>query len=922
MEKRYDPSTLEGTLYQTWEAHDHFQAQGQGEPYCIMIPPPNVTGVLHMGHGFQFSVQDALIRHARMQGKNTLWQVGTDHAGIATQMVVERQLLAKQQSRHDLGRETFIQKIWDWKAHSGGQITQQMRRLGISVDWQRECFTMDEARTQAVNSLFIKLFEDGLIYRGQRLVNWDPILQTAISDLEVVAEEVDGHLWHIRYPLSDATGELTVATTRPETMLGDVAVAVHPDDDRYQHLIGQSLNLPLCDRAIPIIADSYVDPKFGTGCVKITPAHDFNDYAMGQRHHLPMINILTPSAHLNDNVPLPYQGLDRNTARKQIITDLEHLGMLAKTETHQLTIPRGDRSQSIIEPYLTQQWFVKADKLAGPARDAVATGNIKFVPKNWEKTYFQWLDNIEDWCISRQLWWGHQIPAWYDDEGNIYVGANETTVREQHKLAPELSLRQDEDVLDTWFSSALWPFSSLGWPEQTEALKTFYPSNVLVTGFDIIFFWVARMVMMGLYVMGEVPFKEVYITPLIRDAQGQKMSKSKGNALDPIDLIDGIDLDALVKKSTQHLMQPKMAKAIEKNLRRDFPDGIPAFGTDALRFMFCALASPGRNINFDLDRIAGYRNFCNKLWNAARFVFMHFEQQDSQITSPPLQLSTIDRWLISELQRTTLACAEHFKNYRFDLLCKALYEFTWHSYCDWYLELVKPVLNGDDSAAKAASCHTLIHSLETLLRLMHPIMPFITEAIWQQAAPLCGLTDETIMLQAYPQAQSQQIDTHAENEVTWLQAMITAIRTIRAEMNISPARTIPVLLHQGGQEDRQQVITHTTLLSSLAKLTSIEWVVHAKDLPPAATALVGQLEIHIPLAGLIDAHAEMARLNKAIQKLEKQLQQCDKKLSNSNFTDKAPAEVVAKEQTAAKELRHTLQKLCQQRQQIAAMVVA
>ena len=919
MDKQYDPSAIEQRWYQQWEQANYFKANTDRKGYCIMIPPPNVTGVLHMGHGFQNSIQDALIRYHRMLGENTLWQVGTDHAGIATQMVVERQLQANDQSRHDLGREKFIEKIWEWKDESGGNITTQLRRLGVSVDWDRERFTMEPELTKAVTNAFIQLFDEGLIYRGQRLVNWDPQLLTAISDLEVLSEEEDGHLWHFNYPLSDGSGHLTIATTRPETMLGDTAVAVHPEDPRYQAMIGKRIQLPLCAREIPIIADDYVDPEFGSGCVKITPAHDFNDYAIGQRHQLAMINILTPDAHINDNAPTAYQGLTREQARKQVIDDLQQLGLVDKIEKHRLKIPRGDRTNSVIEPYLTDQWFVKTDPLAKPAIAAVKDGRIQFIPENWEKTYFQWLENIEDWCISRQLWWGHRIPAWYDEQGNIYVAEDEAAVRTKYQLSDDISLSQDNDVLDTWFSSALWPFSTLGWPEKTPEFESFYPTSVLVTGFDIIFFWVARMAMFGLHFTGDVPFKQVYITPLIRDAEGQKMSKSKGNALDPIDLIDGISLESLLEKNTKNLMQPQMIAKIEKSIRKQFPDGIPAFGTDALRFTFCALACPGRNINFDLERINGYRNFCNKLWNAARFVLMHCDEQDTGIDNTELALSLSDRWIISQLQRTITEAHHHFSQYRFDLLCKTLYDFTWHTFCDWYLELAKPMLTDDtaSNAEKRGTRHTLVNSLECLLRLMHPIMPFITEEIWQRIAPHCGINDPTLMLQDYPQADPELLNDDVEIEIEWLQAMIVGIRTIRAEMNIAPSKMLPLVLHNGNEEDRQRIQTNDKLLRQLAKLESITWLESGSALPQAATALVNQLELLIPMAGLIDKTAELARLEKEIAKLDKKYQATQNKLANPNFSDKAPAEVVAKERELAASYQAAMTKLKQQQDSIS-----
>jgi len=786
-------------VYNTWEDAGYFRPSGQGDAYSIMIPPPNVTGSLHMGHAFQDTIMDTLIRFRRMQGRNTLWQVGSDHAGIATQMVVERRLAAEGKNRHDLGRDAFIEKIWEWKAESGGTITRQLRRMGASVDWTRERFTMDEGLSNAVREVFVRLYEEGLIYRGKRLVNWDPALHTAISDLEVENKEEQGHLWHFRYPLSDGSGHLVVATTRPETMLGDTAVAVHPEDPRYKDLVGQTIRLPLADREIPIIADDYVDPDFGSGCVKITPAHDFNDYEMGKRHDLPMINILTIDAHLNDQVPEAYRGLDRYEARRKVVDDLDALGLLEKVDDHTLQVPRGDRSGVVIEPYLTDQWFVAVESLAKPAIEAVENGDIQFVPKNYENMYFSWMRDLQDWCISRQLWWGHRIPAWYDEDGNVYVGRSEEEVRAAHDL-DDRPLSQDEDVLDTWFSSALWTFSTLGWPEQTEELRTFHPSSVLVTGFDIIFFWVARMIMMTLKFTGEVPFKKVYVHGLVRDAEGQKMSKSKGNVLDPLDLIDGIDLDNLVEKRTRGLMQPQKEKQISKRTRAEFPEGINSYGTDALRFTFLSLASTGRDIKWDMGRIEGYRNFCNKIWNAARYVMMNTEGQDCGVNEKEgeVSLSLADRWIISALQRAEREVTEALDQFRFDVASHAAYEFIWNEYCDWYLELSKPVLYSDDysEAEKRGTRRTLVRVLEAILRLAHPFMPFITEEIWQKVAPLAGkmpatdaskapaedtgIGNTTIMLQPYPHPEQDKVDEQAEQDIEWIKAVITAIRNLPA----------------------------------------------------------------------------------------------------------------------------------------------
>jgi valyl-tRNA synthetase len=916
IEKTYNPQAMEESWYQTWETKGYFAPSGKGDPYSIMLPPPNVTGSLHMGHGFGFTLIDVLIRYHRMCGMNTLWQTGTDHAGIATQMVVERKLNLENKTRHDLGREKFIEKIWEWKEESGGNITRQLRRLGASMDWSRERFTMDEDLSHAVRDVFINLYEQGLIYRGKRLVNWDPVLLTAISDLEVLNEEEDGKMWHIRYPLLDTAGHVIVATTRPETLLGDVAVAVHPDDERYKHLIGKQVKLPLTDRTIPIIADEYVDPLFGTGCVKITPAHDFNDYAVGARHKFEPINILTPTAHLNENAPAAYQGLERFKARKQIVSDLEQQELIEKIENHKLKVPRGDRSGAVIEPYLTFQWYVKSKVLAEPAIRAVENGDIKFVPENWNKTYFQWMHNIEDWCISRQLWWGHRIPVWYDDQGNSYVGQDETDVRRRNQLDDSLSLQQDHDVLDTWFSSALWPFSTLGWPKQTQDLKLFFPTSVLITGFDIIFFWVARMIMMSLKFTGQVPFREVYITGLIRDAEGHKMSKSKGNVLDPIDLIDGIDLEALVQKRIYGLMQPKMAEKIEKDTRKEFPQGIPSYGTDALRFTFCSVASYTREIRFDTHRLGGYRNFCNKLWNASRYVMMNTEGHDSGLNNEEMILSLPDRWILARLQNTIAEAHTQIKQYRFDLYAHALYDFTWNEFCDWYLELSKPILNSEESMAEMlrGTRHTLVYVLETLLRLLHPIIPFITEEIWQRIAPLAGKQGESIMLQAYPKEMTSLVNEEAITGIEWLKTIIIAIRTIRSEMNIAPGKLLPVLLRKGNESDKTNYNTLQTLLSSLAKLESVAWLETNETPPQSATAFVGELEIFIPMAGFINKEEERARLNREIAKLQKDLTLTENKLKNPQFIDKAPADVVEKERIRLQEMTATLLKLEKQLQ--------
>lgn len=928
MEKTYNPQEIEQRWYQLWEKSSCFvpsnsQNSNTVPSYCIMLPPPNVTGTLHMGHGFQVSLMDALIRYRRMSGDNTLWQAGTDHAGIATQMVVERQLLQTGKTRHDLGREAFIEKTWEWKNQSDGTIKSQLCRMGASLDWTRERFSLDTGINQAVIQVFVTLYEQSLIYRGKRLVNWDPTLLTAVSDLEVISEEETGSLWYVRYPLQNSDETLIVATTRPETLLGDAAVAVHPQDERYQHLIGQSIKLPLSDRIIPIIADEYVDPTFGTGCVKITPAHDFNDYAVGQRHQLPLINIFTPTAHINENAPELYRGLTREVARKQVVSDLEKLGLLDKVEPHKLQVPRGDRSGAIIEPYLTDQWYIKAKPLAEPAITAVKNGDIQFVPENWSKTYLQWLENIEDWCISRQLWWGHRIPAWYDEENNLYVGESEVAVREKYHLG-DIPLRQDNDVLDTWFSASLWPFATLGWPESTPELRTFYPTSVLLTGFDILFFWVARMVMMGLKFTGKVPFKTVYITGLIRDSEGQKMSKSKGNILDPIDLIDGIDLDSLIRKRTQGLMQPEKAPKIEQATRRDFPKGIPALGTDALRFTYCALANTGRDIRFDLGRMEGYRNFCNKLWNAARYVLMQTEQ--AEITDGYIY-SLADRWILSQLQETIRTVTHYFKTYRFDLLAQALYEFTWNEYCDWYLELSKPILTGENisPAEKAGTRQTLVVVLETLLRLIHPLMPFITEEIWQRVAPLIhnpvfSSTLNTIMVQPYPLFEMEKIDPSATADIEWLKKVILQLRQIRSEMNIPPRKLLPLLLHKGKAEDKERIHRNVDLLKTLVKLESLTWLSETETPPPSAIALVDTLELFIPLAGSIDKEAELLRLGKERSKLEKELTRLQSRLNNPDYVAKAPTVVVEKERLHRDEIQKAMDKIQAQETRLVKIV--
>jgi len=905
MEKQYNPQAIEKTCYQTWEEKGHFAPSGSGSPYCIMIPPPNVTGSLHMGHAFQDTIMDTLTRYHRMKGDNTLWQPGTDHAGIATQMVVERLINAEGKTRHDYGRDEFIKKVWEWKEESGGTITRQLRRMGASLDWENERFTMDDGLSESVKEVFVRLYEEGLIYRGKRLVNWDPVLHTAVSDLEVLSEEENGHLWHMRYPLTNGLGHLVVATTRPETLLGDAAVAVHPGDERYKHLLGEFVELPLTGRRIPIITDDYVDPEFGTGCVKITPAHDFNDYAVWQRHrdhsslqalpHNGLINIFTADAAIRANeeneqalIPEAYVGLDRVEARKQIITDLDKQGLLEKIDDHKLMVPRGDRSGSIIEPLLTDQWYVKVAPLAKPAIEAVENGDIRFIPDNWKNTYFEWMNNIEDWCISRQIWWGHRIPAWYDDEGNIYVGRSEEEVRSKHKLPESYSLKQDEDVLDTWFSSALWPFSTLGWPEENDRVKTFYPNSVLVTGFDIIFFWVARMIMMGLKFMDEVPFKEIYIHGLVRDSEGQKMSKSKGNVLDPIDVIDGIELESLVEKRTKGMMQPRLAERIEKLTRKNFPEGIPAFGTDALRFTFAAQATTGRDILLTPGRIEGYRNFCNKLWNAARYVLMNTEGEDCGQSGGEIQLSTADRWILSRLQQTEAAVTQAIESYRLDLAAQAIYEFTWNEYCDWYLELSKPVLQNDSNseAAKRGTRQTLVKVLEALLRLSHPIIPFITEEIWQRVAPLAGCKGETIMNQSYPVSDPDKIDENSVQEMEWCMTLILGVRRVRGEMNIAPGKPLPVLIENGSEQDKKWLDNNRELLQKIGRLEKIDWLTAEDTAPESAIALIGEMKILIPMAGLIDKKAELARLDKEIDRIKKDLPRIEGKLNNPSFVDK------------------------------------
>ncbi|WP_236209312.1 valine--tRNA ligase [Pseudomonas tohonis] len=941
MDKTYQPHAIESSWYQTWEKNNYFAPQGSGEPYTIMIPPPNVTGSLHMGHGFNNAIMDALIRFRRMQGRNTLWQPGTDHAGIATQMVVERQLAAQGVDRHDLGREKFLEKVWEWKEQSGGTITRQIRRLGSSVDWSRERFTMDDGLSEAVKEAFVRLHDDGLIYRGKRLVNWDTKFHTAISDLEVESHDEKGHLWNLRYPLADglktADGKdhLVVATTRPETLLGDSAVAVHPEDERYKALIGQFVVLPLVGRRIPIVADDYCDPEFGTGCVKITPAHDFNDYEVGKRHDLPLINIFDKNAavlataqvfHLDGSVndafdgslPAAYAGLDRFEARKRIVADIEALGLLEKIDDHALKVPKGDRSGTVIEPWLTDQWYVSTKPLAEKAIAVVESGEIQFVPKQYENMYFSWMRDIQDWCISRQLWWGHRIPAWYDEAGNVYVGRDEAEVRAKHDLG-DTALRQDDDVLDTWFSSGLWTFSTLGWPEQTDFLKTFHPTDVLVTGFDIIFFWVARMIMLSTHLTGQIPFKTVYVHGLVRDGQGQKMSKSKGNVLDPLDIVDGITLDALLEKRTSGMMQPKLAEKIAKQTRAEFPEGINSFGTDALRFTFCSLASTGRDIKFDMGRVEGYRNFCNKLWNAANFVTENTDGQDTGVNGEAVELSSVDRWIISQLQRTEAEVTRHLDAFRFDLATQALYEFVWDEYCSWYLELVKPVLWDENAPIERqrGTRRTLVRVLEVILRLAHPFMPFITEEIWQRIKGQAGVSGDTLMLQPWPVANETRIDAAAEGDIEWVKTLMLGVRQIRGEMKISMAKRIDVVLANAGAEDLRRLADNGPLLNKLAKFESVRVLAAGEEAPMSATALVGDMQVLVPMAGLIDKEAELARLDKEIQRLDGEVKRVGGKLANEGFVAKAPAEVLDKERAKLAEAEQALAKLAEQREKIA-----
>ncbi len=932
MEKTYNPQQIEQHWYRQWEASGIFEPQGDGESYCIMIPPPNVTGVLHMGHAFQISLMDNLVRYHRMLGKKVLWQVGTDHAGIATQMVVERRLENLGIKRNELKREEFIAKVWEWKRESGNQITRQLRRLGASPDWSRECFTMDENLSHAVREAFIILYQNGLIYKGKRLVNWDPVLQTAVSDLEVVTEEEAGKLWYLKYPLSepvDKNDHVIVATTRPETMLGDMAVAVNPEDPRYRHLIGQRINLPLTLRKIPIVADTHVDPEFGSGCVKITPAHDFNDYEIGKRHGLhrssdpniietgdeqnfDAINIFDKRAYLNDQVPEAYQGLERYDGRTRVLADLEQLNLLSQVKDYRMHIPRGDRSHSVIEPLLTEQWFARTDSMAQAAVVAVQTKKIRFIPERWQQTYFSWLEQIQDWCISRQLWWGHRIPVWYDDHGSIYVGHSEADVRKRYNLKAELTLKQDEDVLDTWFSSALWPFSTLGWPYKNSELKHYFPTDILVTGFDIIFFWVARMVMASIELTEQVPFKEVYVHGLVRDAKGQKMSKSKGNILDPIDLIAGISLDELISKRTANLMQPKLAGQIERDTKKQYPQGIKAYGTDALRFMFTAMASTGRDIRFDTKRLEGYRNFCNKLWNAARFTTMLCENTTPNPNTRDAyrfeQYSEPDRWIQIRLGRTLQKIKQHYKTCRFDLIASLLYEFVWHDFCDWYLEIVKLMqAGGAKPEIKESNLACLITTLNHILKALHPIVPFITEEIWHQIKPLTGDTGDSIQTQSYPELPNYQ-DESAEQTITLLQSYVSSIRQIRSEMNISPAIKVPVLIQGYSERDRLLFEQYGEIINALAKITAVEYLDDTAQPPPSATMLVNEVKVLIPIEGLIDVEAEQKRLKNESVKISQSIAKLQARINDRNFINNAPPDVVGKQKETLQTMKVQLEK--------------
>ncbi|GKX58638.1 valine--tRNA ligase [Leminorella grimontii] len=951
MEKTYNPQEIEQSLYKQWEESGYFKPNGDKdkESYCIVIPPPNVTGSLHMGHAFQQTIMDAMIRYQRMQGKNTLWQAGTDHAGIATQMVVERKIAAEEnKTRHDYGREAFIDKIWQWKAESGGTITRQMRRLGASVDWDRERFTMDESLSDAVKEVFVRLYKENLIYRGKRLVNWDPKLRTAISDLEVESRETKGSMWHLRYPLADgvktAEGKdyLVVATTRPETVLGDTGVAVNPEDPRYKDLIGKFVVLPLVNRRIPIVGDEHADMEKGTGCVKITPAHDFNDYEVGRRHALPMINIFTFDAEIRDvaevfdtngepseaysaELPEALRGLERFAARKAVVAAFEAAGLLDEIKPHDLTVPYGDRGGVVIEPMLTDQWYVRTKPLAKVAIEAVENGDIQFVPKQYENMYFSWMRDIQDWCISRQLWWGHRIPAWYDAEGNVYVGRNEDEVRKENGIAPGVALSQDEDVLDTWFSSGLWTFSTLGWPENTEDLRTFHPTDVLVSGFDIIFFWIARMIMLTMHFIKDedgkpqVPFKHVYVTGLIRDEEGQKMSKSKGNVIDPLDMIDGISLEDLLEKRTGNMMQPQLAEKIRKRTEKQFPNGIEPHGTDALRFTLAALASTGRDINWDMKRLEGYRNFCNKLWNASRFVLMNTEGHDCGQNGGEMALSLADRWILAEFNRTVKAYRDALDGYRFDMAAGILYEFTWNQFCDWYLELTKPVMNGGSEAELRGTRHTLVQVLEALLRLAHPIIPYITETIWQRVKTLRNITADTIMLQPMPEYDERLNDEQALADLEWIKQAIVAVRNIRAEMNIAPSKPLEVLLRDADANAARRVQENESFINTLARLTGVTVLPAGDKGPVSVTKLVDGAELLIPMAGLIDKEAELERLTKEVTRIEDEIARIESKLSNEGFVARAPEAVVAKEREKLVSYADAKAKLLEQKATIAAL---
>ena len=914
MNKDYRPSEIEARHYARWESAGYFAPSGRGEPYCIVIPPPNVTGTLHMGHALQDTIMDALTRYHRMRGCNTLWQPGTDHAGIATQMVVERQLNREGTSRVALGRDKFLERVWRWKERSGNTISQQLRRLGASVDWSRDAFTMDPKMSRAVVEVFVRLHEKGLIYRGKRLVNWDPVLHTALSDLEVLSTEERGKLWHLRYPV-DGGGELVVATTRPETMLGDTAVAVHPNDERYKHLIGKRVALPLAGRSIPIIADDYVDPEFGTGCVKITPAHDFNDYEVGLRHELPMISIFDLNAALNENAPAPYRGLDRFVARERVLADLEAGGFLVRITEHTSMIPRGDRSGVVVEPMLTDQWYVSAKTLAKPAIEVVEQGRVKFVPESWSKTYFEWMRNIQDWCISRQLWWGHRIPAWYDDAGNIYVGRDEADARRKHGLAASVKLRQDDDVLDTWFSSALWPFATMGWPDETPALRTFYPTNVLVTSFDIIFFWVARMIMMGLEFMGDVPFREVYIHALVRDHEGQKMSKSKGNILDPLDLIDGVDLDTLLKKRTDGLMQTHLQTSIEKATRKEFPNGIEGVGTDALRFTFASLATTGRDARFDLGRAEGYHRFCNKLWNASSYVL----SQIDGASDGESELGLADRWIRSRLAHTIREVHSGYAEYRLDLVAQTLYDFAWHELCDWYLELTKAVLTDTsaDPRLRRGAQRTLADVLGALLKLLHPLIPFVTEELWLELCARTGAKSPTVMLERMPEVGDFASDAETDAEIEWLKAFVVGVRQIRGDSNLPRSIALDVQLADANAIDRARAERHAAQLRKLAGLERIAVLAPGASVKGAAVALLGAMRILVPLAGLIDVASERDRLGKQLAKSRDEAAKSRRKLDNQSFVANAPPDVVAKERERVAEVERRAAQLEQQLARLA-----